>query len=106
MEQAYGKEEGERNYSTIVSPAMLRELIAYDPHVGNYDRISALGMVLIYRVDLEKFGIEEESFVDSGDNRKQIDPFFLKNRKSMSQRFIPIEINENRIDIRKRIRKR
>jgi hypothetical protein len=106
MEQAYGKEEGERNYSTIISPAMLRELIAYDPNVGNYDRISALGMVLIYRVDLEKFSIEGESFVDSGDNRKQIDPFFLKNRRSMSQRFIPMEGDENRINIRKRIRRR
>ena len=106
MEQAYGKEEGERNYSTIVSPGILRELIAYDPEVGNYDRISALGMVLIYRADLEKYGIEEEGFIDNNDNRKQIDPFFLRNRKSMSKRFIPKEKDENRISIRQRIRRK
>lgn len=106
MEQAYGKEEGERNYSTIVSPGILRELIAYDPEVGNYDRISALGMVLIYRADLEKYGIEEEGFIDNNDNRKQIDPFFLRNRRSMSERFIPKEEDEDRISIRQRIRRR
>ena len=106
MEQAYGKEEGERNYSTIISPGILRELIAYDPEVGNYDRISALGMVLIYRADLEKYGIEEEGFIDNNDNRKQIDPFFLRNRRSMSERFIPKEEDEDRISIRQRIRRR
>ena len=63
-------------------------------------------MVLIYRADLEKFGIEEEDFINNSDKKKQIDPFFLKNRKSMSQRFIPIESDKNRINIRKRIRRK
>lgn len=105
MEQAYGKEEGERNYSTIVSPAILRELIAYDPEVGNYDRISALGMVLIYRADLEKYGIEDEDFDDIDSVKKPIDPFFLRVRPSMSDRFVSAE-SEERMDIRSRIRRR
>jgi len=105
MEQAYGKEEGERNYSTIVSPAMLKELIAYDPNVGNYDRISSLGMLLIYRVDLEKYGLEDEDLIENDNGKKQIDPFFLKIRSSMNDRFVPT-INEERQSIRSRIKRR
>jgi hypothetical protein len=105
MEQAYGKEEGERNYSTIVSPAMLKELIAYDPNVGNYDRISSLGMLLIYRVDLEKYGLEDEDLIENDNVKKQIDPFFLKIRSSMNDRFVPT-INEERQSIRSRIKRR
>ena len=104
MEQAYGKEEGERNYSTIVSPAILKELIAYDPYVGNYDRISALGMLLIYRADLEKYGIEDEGFDEFDDFKKPIDSFFLRLRPSMSDRFVSAE--SEGIDIRSRIRRR
>ncbi len=42
----------------------------------------------------------------NNENRKQIDPFFLRNRRSMSERFIPTEIDEDRISIRERIRRR
>jgi hypothetical protein len=94
MEQAYGKEEGERNYTTLSSYGLVKELIAYDPNVGNYDRISALGMVLIYRADLEKYGVEDDLYEVTDSFKRPIDPFFLKARPSMSSRFVPKEKEE------------
>ncbi len=76
MEAAYAKEEGERNYRTIVSPGMLKELIAYDPEIGNYDRIAALRMVLIYMADLEKFGVTNLDDHSKNNSKKTIDPSF------------------------------
>jgi len=88
MEAAYAKEEGERNYRTIVSPGMLKELIAYDPEIGNYDRIAALRMVLIYMADLEKFGVTDLDDHSKNNSKKTIDPFFLRTRKSLNDRFV------------------
>ncbi len=88
MEAAYAKEEGVRNYSTIVSPGMLKELIAYDPEVGNYDRIAALRMLLIYMADLEKFGVDDLDDHENSNNKKVIDPFFLRTRGSLNKRFV------------------
>ena len=86
MEPAYGKEEGERNYRTIVSPGMLKELIAYDPEIGNYDRIAALRMLLIYMADLEKFGVTDLDD-HSSNSIKTMDPFFLRTRASLNSKF-------------------
>lgn len=105
MEQAYNKEEGTRNYTTIVSPGMLKELIAYDPEVGNYDRIAALRMLLIMFADREKFGISDPDAIEEGDGRKLIDDFFIRNRPSMGTRFRSNE-RENRSDKRLIRRKR
>ncbi len=91
MEQAYGKEEGERNYRTIVSPGMLKELIAYDPEIGNYDRIAALRMVLIYMADLEKFGVDDLDDHENNKKKRTIDRFFLRTRKSLGDRFTSVE---------------
>lgn len=87
MEPAYGKEEGERNYRTINSPGMLKELIAYDPEIGNYDRIAALRMLLIYMADLEKFGVTDLDD-HSTNGKKTIDPFFLRTRSSLNNKFV------------------
>lgn len=87
MEQAYNKPEGERNYTTIISPGMLKELISYDPEIGNYDRIAALRMLLIQFADREKYGIVDPDAMDNDDPRREIDEFFLKNRPSMGNRF-------------------
>lgn len=105
MEQAYNKEEGTRNYTTIVSPGMLKELIAYDPEIGNYDRIAALRMLLIMFADREKFGISDPDAVEEGDGRKLIDDFFIRNRPSMGTRFRSNE-RESRSDKRLIRRKR
>jgi len=87
MEPAYGKEEGERNYRTIGSPGMLKELIAYDPEIGNYDRIAALRMLLIYMADLEKFGVIDLDDHNTNSSKKTMDPFFLRTRSSLNNKF-------------------
>jgi len=45
--------EGATNLSLIKSPAYLRECILYNPK-GNYDRISSMGLLMIYREDVLK----------------------------------------------------
>ena len=67
--------------------------------------ISSLGMLLIYRVDLEKYGLEDEDLIENDNGKKQIDTFFLKIRSSMNDRFVPT-INEERQSIRSRIKRR
>lgn len=104
MEQAYNKPEGERNYTTIVSPGMLKELIAYDPEIGNYDRIAALRMLLIQFADRQKYGIVDPDAMDNDDHRVEIDDFFLRNRPSMGNRF-KSRIVDNKVD-KRLIRKR
>ena len=49
---AQGFEEA-NNLSFVKSPAYLRECILYDPK-GNYDRISSMGLLMIYREDVLK----------------------------------------------------
>ncbi len=104
MEQAYNKEEGVRNYTTLISPGMLKELIAYDPEVGNYDRIAALRMLLIMFADREKYGITDKEAHDTEDPRMPVDQFFLKHRKSMNNRF-KAEATEDNLDIKRRFRR-
>jgi len=86
LEQAYGREDGTRNYQTIVSPALLQELIAYDPEVGNYDRISALGMLLIFRADLEKRNLISDDHTTT--DKVPISRFILNARPQMGERFV------------------
>jgi hypothetical protein len=47
-EQAYGYDDGVMNLNLIKSPAYLRELILFDGK-RNTDRVSAIGMLLLYR---------------------------------------------------------
>jgi len=103
MEQAYDKEQGMRNYSMLRSPALVKELIAYDPEAGNYDRIAALRMVLIQRADMEKLGVTDPDYKDEKHEKKPIDGFFLRNRPSMGRTF---EAREESTDNIRPIRRR
>jgi hypothetical protein len=51
MESLSNSVEGATNLSFIRSPAYLRECILYDPK-GNYDRISSMGLLMIYREEV------------------------------------------------------
>jgi hypothetical protein len=51
-------------------------------------------MVLIYRADLEKYGVEDDLYEVTDSFKRPIDPFFLKARPSMSSRFVPKEKEE------------
>lgn len=75
VSQAYSKEEGICNLHTIKSPALLRELISWNID-GNFDRVSALGMLMILKEDRNKL-------VASMENKTKnlaLDPFFVRNR--------------------------
>lgn len=51
---AYGAEDDELNLHKLWSPAMMKELINFDPEEGNYDRVSALGMLMILQQDMHR----------------------------------------------------
>lgn len=79
-EQAAGKIEGITNIQTIRSIGLLKELISYNPDPNyNFDRISALGMLLIIVED--NYKVINSGKENDGRPRKDItkDPFFEKN---------------------------
>lgn len=79
-EQAAGKIEGITNVQTIRSIGVLKELISYNPDPNyNFDRISALGMLLIIVED--NYKVINSGKQNDGRPRKDItkDPFFEKN---------------------------
>lgn len=54
LEQAYNREDGVTNTHTLGSIPALKELIYWES-TGNYDRVSALGMLMILREDRYKY---------------------------------------------------
>lgn len=69
LEDAYGLEKP--NLYTINSPALLKELIYWNKD-ANFDRVSALGLLLIYREDRAKF-VED---INKPVKQVSDDPFF------------------------------
>jgi hypothetical protein len=84
LEPAYiqpeGVEEPILNLHTIKSPAFLEELINYHSK-GNFDRVSAFGMLMILREDAYKI-IQNQMNVQQ--NPVALDPFWKKQMKSNS----------------------
>ncbi len=58
-QQAYGEEEGSEktNLDLIRSVPLLKEIIAWNPDFGNYDDVSALGMLMILREEKMKLKV-------------------------------------------------
>jgi hypothetical protein len=80
LEQAYNKEDGICNIHTLSSIPALKEIIYWEPE-GNYDRVSALGMLMILREDRYKLSISyEEDQIE--DNQKFFDDIYSKYNKS------------------------
>jgi len=75
--------EGEKmNLHTIKSPALLKELIYWDP-VGNFDRISSIGMLLLLKQDEIKLSIETENKVKTLAD----DPWWFRSLKQKNTTF-------------------
>jgi hypothetical protein len=74
---------GKLNLQTIRSVAYLKECIAWNPDI-NADRVSAMGMCMIYREDRAKIELRE-----SEERIKTIyeDPFFSRFKKDKKRRF-------------------
>jgi hypothetical protein len=64
------------NLHTIRGKALLEELLKWNPD-GNFDRVSALGMVMILRE--ERLKNLESNMSDDNSNIKAKDDYFLKN---------------------------
>jgi hypothetical protein len=66
-QQAYGEEEGSEktNLDVIRSVPLLKEVIAWNPDVGNYDDVSALGMLMILREDKMKFKVHTTNIIST-----------------------------------------
>lgn len=65
LDSAYGHEDDDAlNLHTLWSPAMMKELINFDPDEGNYDRVSALGMLMILKEDMHRVDSTREEKTD------------------------------------------
>lgn len=76
---AYGEEETHKmNLHKVRSIGYLKELISWTPDM-NADRISAMGMLMIYKEDIAKFEVRQYTKKIKG---KLDDSFFRRNEKS------------------------
>lgn len=83
---AYGEDEGSNilNLHTIKSEGLLRELMNYNPN-GNFDRVSALIMLMILKED--RFKQIESRKKDKVKDLSQ-DPFFDRNYKPLGKSYV------------------
>jgi hypothetical protein len=88
ISQAYGKEDGICNLHTIKSPALLRELISWNID-GNFDRVSALGMLMLLKEDRVKL----VASVETNNRTLAVDSFFVRNRNRSGQMAIAHQKN-------------
>lgn len=75
---AFGGEDDVLNLHTLWSPAMMLELTNFHPEVGNYDRISALGMLMILKEDMHR--------IDSSKSESEVEKGILAFRPSMRRK--------------------
>ena len=61
-----GNEIVKMNYENIRSIPYLQECIAWNPD-GNFDRVSAMDMVMIYRQDINRLSISSKNDYENGD---------------------------------------
>jgi hypothetical protein len=54
-------EPGKRNLTKIYSEALLEELISYNPVKGNFDRVIAYGLCMVYNEELQHVKIKKAS---------------------------------------------
>jgi hypothetical protein len=97
VEPAYNK-EGERNWQHVPSEGLLKELIAFNPNEGNYDRVAAFRMLMILKAEYNRYEIDDD--IEDRESKPAIDPFFLKARPSLANRFSGIEIKDRTNDKR------
>ena len=84
ISQAYDRAPGITNLMTIRSLALLKEIIAYNPKKGNYDRIRALGQLLIYKEVVSKY----KNNLINDENKEVVDDFFSKNNNKIGNSFL------------------
>lgn len=78
LSPAYNQPDGVKNLHTIKSPALLKELISWHKD-GNFDRVSAMGMLMILREDRYK---QINALKEDPGQKEEIPPFFSRFYKS------------------------
>jgi hypothetical protein len=84
VEPAYGNDD-ERNWQQIPSEAMVKELIAFNPNEGNYDRVAALRMLMILLAEYDRYELDDD--IENVEIKSNMDPFFLRTRQGFNNRF-------------------
>ena len=84
-EQAYGKDEGVKNWSIIKSPGYLKECILFNGDL-NADRVSSMGMLMIYREERLKFMRRDKHKEKEDKNDLANDQFFKKHYRPRNSR--------------------
>jgi len=94
-EQAYNESEDVRNIDKLMSPALIKELISYNPDV-NVDRISALVMLMIFREDRRKYTefAKKESVKKKSSDKFWNKAFYGNNRYTMNALRFEKEFNK------------
>lgn len=76
--QAYNKEDGVINATTLRSLGLIQESINYNPQ-GNFDRVSAIGMLFILHADKLQAMTGSRETINEAAAGLAADPFFTKN---------------------------
>ncbi len=84
VEPAYGNDD-ERNWQQIPSEGMVKELIAFNPNDGNYDRVAALRMLMILLAEYDRYELDDD--IENVEVKSNMDPFFLRTRQGFGNRF-------------------
>ena len=79
VSQAYEKDDGIENLHLIRSRSLIQEAIAWNPD-GNFDRISAMGMLMILKQDRQKVLETRRNKIQT----KASDPFFSRHTGDVS----------------------
>src|SRR3990167_8621699 len=79
VSQAYEKDDGIENLHLIRSRSLIQEAIAWNPD-GNFDRISAMGMLMILKQDRQKVLETRRNKIQT----KASDPFFSRHTRDVS----------------------
>jgi len=85
VEPAYGNDD-ERNWQQIPSEGMVKELIAFNPNDGNYDRVAALRMLMILLAEYDRYELDDD--IENVEVKSNMDPFFLRTRQGFGSRFV------------------
>jgi hypothetical protein len=89
LKDAYGKDDGVPNYTTIRSVGLLKELIAFDKDI-NTDRVSAMIMLMIYREDVQRYidkNIQNKKSLSQDDFWDKTISHYYKNNASRRRRY-------------------
>lgn len=89
-----GKPLATMNLHTIMNKALLKELIAYDPEEGNFDRVIAFMLCILQKQELYRIKVQEGNLYNKP--LFTTDPYFSKQHFTRQATLSDFKINSNR----------